>query len=520
MFRKTMPVFLGLLVAAAGCSLLGGGGLKAGATAEGDLDTGVEISELIPDAQEVLLPAGIAVEDDWPALEFQLASTDEGLSLYIEEDDIDPVIVVLGSEGEVLAAGDDWDEELDAFVSLDEVPEGARAIVFDATGDNGEFLLEIGEADDYQWILEPGDDMKSFILSHKENDRWEDLVSDVSEMYREDWETATVIPMHLDGEAWVRVVVESDYDLVMGILRVDGDDLEYIDYDDDTNGMNPSFAGALEGGDYVCLVNTYGGSEDAEFTIEVTEVDPEDMMADIVQADEMDIWYSGEFREGSMVMSYWPEAGDYWGVYPEEQVVVFEFEIHEDGEYIFDASCYEDVKMAIIDQDMNMIDYNDDGPEGLDPQLVLDLAPGQYSALVTPYSEMTTEWVDFRYYTAMPVVRERGYVPFEIDEYTEGNIYLELVFEPGQTYEIFAESDTDLTLTVVDTAGESWYSDDDGGNFNPYLEIEATMENAGAWQIDVESYAGSGIRDEVYFVARPLSGNTPADTTAPVKVDL
>ncbi len=49
MVGKTGICLLVLLLATAGCSLLGGGGLKPGDTAEGDLGAGVEIEELIPD---------------------------------------------------------------------------------------------------------------------------------------------------------------------------------------------------------------------------------------------------------------------------------------------------------------------------------------------------------------------------------------------------------------------------------------------------------------------------------------
>jgi len=518
MLGKISPVIFGLLLAAAGCSLLGGGGLKPEDIAEGDLGTGVEIGELIPDAEEVLLACGIAVEDDWPALEFALAAGDQGLSLFIAADDIDPVIVITDAEGKVIAVGDDWDEELDAFVSIDRVPDGARAIVFDVTGDDGAFTIEAGEGDDFQWMLEPGEDYDSFLLRDKDNSLWENLITDVYDIYREDWETCRVFPLQISGDKWVRISVASDMDLIMAILLVDGDDLEYVDYDDDTFDMNPSFSGELADGTYLVIVNSYAGGEDVEFNISVAELDPDEMTADIVQADEMGEWFTGEFREGSMVLSYWPEAGSYWGLYPEEQVVIFEFSIEESGEYLFDASCYTDVKMAIIDQDMVMIDYNDDGPEGLDPQLILQLSPGRYSALVTPYTEQTTETVDFMFTLTAPVERERGYVPFEIDEYSGSNLYYTLVFDPGETYEIFAESSTDLTLTVVDASGETWFSDDDGGDFNPYLEIEATNANAGAWDIDVESYGGTGISDNVHFVARPV--RTPRNTSAPVEIDL
>ncbi len=518
MIRKLLPAVLVVLLAAAGCSLLGGTGLKPGDVLEGDLDNGMEIGEIIPDAEEVLLAAGIAVEDDWPAVEFPLAAGDDGISLFVEEDRFDPVIVVVDAEFNVLAAGDDWDEELDAFVSLDKVPDGAVAVVFDVSGDDGLFTIEADEASGYFRELEFDDEIESFILEDKSNDLWEELLQDVNDIYRENWETCTVMPLTISSDGWVRIHVESDQDCVMAILEVDRDDLEYIDYDDDTNGSNPAFAGELEAGSYVVVIDTYSGNVDAEFTIGVEEIDADDMMADIVPVYETDEWYTGEFNEGSMVLSYWPEAGDYWGIYPEEQVVVFEFQIDQDGEYVFNAMCYADTKMAIIDENSNMIEYNDDGPEGLDPQLTLQLSAGHYAALVTPYSEGSNETVDFMFTMAAPIERERGYLPWDQTGFSDSNIYLSLVFEPGETYEIFAESDTDLTLTVTDTEGEVWFSDDDGGDFNPYLEIEATMENAGAWNIDVESYGGSGIGDEVRVVARPAGAGHR--TAAPIDIDL
>lgn len=518
MIRKTVPLIIGLLLVAAGCSLFGGGGLKAGDSVQGDLDTGVEIDKLIPNAEEVLLVAGIAVEDNWPALEFPLASADEGVSLYIEENRSDPVIVIVDADGKVLAVGDDWDGELDAFVSLDEIPSGARAIVFDATGDDGEFVLEVSEARDYRWNLEAGDQMESFILKGKKGDIWEDLITDNYNIYREDWETCRVIPLRIDGDSWVRIAVESDMDCVMAVMMVDGDELEYVDFDDDTDGMNPGYLGEMSDGDYLCIVNTYNGSEDAEFTIAVTEMDPADISADIVSAYEMGEWYTGEFREGSMVLGYWPEAGDFWGIYPEEQVIVFEFQITEDGEYILDADCYEDTKMAVIDENMNMIDYNDDGSEGLNPRLTLQLAPGHYSALVTPYSSMTTETVDFMYSIAAPIERERGYAPMEFNEYRSSNVYLHLVVDPGETWEIYAESDMDLTLNVVDGAGEVYFSDDDGGNLNPRLEIESTADNAGAWMIDIKTWAGNGINGNVHFYARPVRSSRRTSDTMEIDI--
>ena len=70
------------------------------------------------------------------------------------------------------------------------------------------------------------------------------------------------------------------------------------------------------------------------------------------------------------------------------------------------------------------------------------------------------------------------------------------------------------------SAGEEYFSDDDGGDFNPLLEIECTSENAGAWEIDLESYSGGGVNGEVYFVVRTLQRSRASDSSAPVNLDL
>ncbi|MCK5786672.1 MAG: hypothetical protein KAH54_08960 [Candidatus Sabulitectum sp.] len=521
-FRKIIPLLIALLIGTAGCSLLGGGGLGTGDTADGDLDNGVELGELIPDAEETLLAAGFAVEDDWPAIEFSLAAED-GLSLFVEADDIDPVIVVVDAEGEVLVAGDDWDEELDAFVSLDEVPAGARAIVFDITGDDGTFLLEVDESDDYDWTLQTDEEYEAFILEDKGNEQLDDLLQGFNELYHDNWEACRVFPLEVRGEKWLRIAVDSDIDCVMTVLLVDGDDLEFVDYDDDTDNMNPVFSGMVESGSYLVVVDTYSGSEDAEFDIEVTELDPDDMSVEVVDAYEMDTWFGGEFREGALVMNYWPDAGDDDGIYPEELALVFEFEIEEEGEYIFDASCYDDTKMVIINDQSVMVDYNDDGPEGLDPQLTIQLSPGFYSAIVVPYSEGPLEYVDFRYFLNAPMVRETGSVPLDDTFQMQSNVYLSMMFESGNTYELFAESDVDLTLTVVDRAGEEYFSDDDGGNFNPYLLIECTRANSGEWLIDLESYSGDSVNEEVFFVVRvtpEIQESVSSESSAPTGLEL
>ncbi len=503
MFKKTVLIMVFSLLVVTGCSLLGGGGLKDGDIVEADLSQGINIEALLPNAETVLLVAGIAVEDDWPALEFELKAGD-GVSLFVEAEDIDPVMVVLDEQDNVLTIGDDWDEELDAFVSLNSVGDGVRVIVFDISGDDGTFLLEVGSPESYQWFLEVDEEYEFFILEDKENDQWSDLLEDVSDLYRDSWETCVVLPLEITGEKWVKIAVESDVDCIMAILLVDDDELQYIDFDDDTDGVNPVFSSTLVSGNYMVIVDSYSGSEDVEFYLTVEELDIDEMTVDIVIVNQIDEWFGGVFSEAAFVMSYWPEAGDYYGILPEERALVFEFDIEESGSYIFEVECSDDTKMAIVDSEGVMIDYNDDNPDGgLDPMLILQLSPGYYSAIVVPYGDNFESEVNFRYSIDAVFERELGTVPTEELFRMSSNLYTSMMFESGNTYEIFAESeDIDLTLTVVDREGIEYFSDDDGGDFNPYLVIECNRANSGLWEIDLEAYSGEVLNGEVYFVVR------------------
>ncbi len=81
--------------------------------------------------------------------------------------------------------------------------------------------MEAAEADDYWWTLEMDSEVESFILRDKENELMEEMLYDMSDMYRDDWETCRVIPFSAHGDKWVRIAVESEIDCVMAIAMVD-----------------------------------------------------------------------------------------------------------------------------------------------------------------------------------------------------------------------------------------------------------------------------------------------------------
>ena len=71
--------------------------------------------------------------------------------------------------------------------------------------------------------------------------------------------------------------------------------------------------------------------------------------------------------------------------------------------------------------------------------------------------------------------------------------YIVQVNNPGQFLRFFVNAPGDTTLVINDGAGHWWCSDDDGGNLNPLIEMNAPV--AGQYDIWVGSYqAGANIQ--------------------------
>ncbi|GAB4205954.1 MAG: hypothetical protein OHK0013_22210 [Sandaracinaceae bacterium] len=92
----------------------------------------------------------------------------------------------------------------------------------------------------------------------------------------------------------------------------------------------------------------------------------------------------------------------------------------------------------------------------------------------------------------------RGYTTTQPD-------YIVRVGRPGQLLRFWVNAPGDTTLIINDGAGNWWCSDDDGGNLNPLIEMQAPV--AGQYDIWVGSYqAGANIQSVLSVSELPGTG--------------
>ncbi|MFO7951107.1 MAG: hypothetical protein R6U36_12190 [Candidatus Fermentibacteraceae bacterium] len=509
MIRKLILLMAAALLAA-GC----GGGLSPDSEVEGEIGSdAAEIGDEWDDAEEELLAAGRPVEDDWPCMTWKL-SGDGAVLVEVESDDFDPVLAVYGEDGEVLALCDDWDGDLEeSLVALASVPGGATLMLFAADGDDGEFELECTVASD--------EDLEEFALAcdladgvlegyksdEKDDDLLEEVLEDVLEdhVYDKDFANASVHGFGLDADGPVKVTVESDdFDTYLVLLGVDGDDLRFIDYDDDGgNNTNSALMSELEAGDYLAVVLSYTDAESGDYLLEVETLEEELLEPDPVPAEEPGVSYSVEVTGQTPIAYAYTGGGEFYvpGLNPFSPVAAFEFTVEETGIYQLDGfSEMDDVVLSLWDAGTEapvLMEYDDDGSgTGTDSRMVVMLPAGEYVALVSSYSgglpdgELGFSWQPAQ--EEMRSLRPGRAVEAAFTYETTDVYYTFEVDGPGELVvtadAVTADIDPYIDLWSPEGAG---YSNDDGGeDFNSRLEVQVGPEDTGEWTLHVTTYGG------------------------------
>ena len=510
MRRKLILLMAAALLLAAGC----GGGLSPDSEVEGEIGSdAAEIGDEWDDAEEELLAAGRPVEDDWPCMTWKL-SGDGAVLVEVESDDFDPVLAVYGEDGEILALCDDWDGDLEeSAVAVESVPEGATLMLFGADGGDGEFELSCTVASD--------EDLEEFALAcdlsdgvlegykpdDKDDDLLEELLEDVLEdhVYDKDFSNASVHGFGLDADGPVRVTVESDdFDTYLVLLGVDGDDLYYIDYNDDSGtGTNSSLMSDLEAGGYLAVVLSYIEGESGDYLLEVETLDEELLEPEPVPAEEPGVNYSVEVTDQSPIAYAYTGGDDYYvpGLSGFTPVAAFEFSVEQTGIYQLDGfSETEDVVLSLWDESTDlpvMMEYNDDGSgTGTDSRMVVMLPAGDYMALVNVYSGGLPEGeLGFSWQPAEQETRSLrpGRAVEAVFTYETTDVYYTFEVDgPGELV-VTADAVTDDIDPYIDlwSPGRAEYSDDDGGDgVNSRLEVQVAPEDTGEWTLHVTTYGG------------------------------
>ncbi len=530
MIRKLTLLMAAALLLAAGC----GGGLSPDSEIEGEIGSdAAEIGDEWDDAEEELLALGRPVEDDWPCMTWRL-SGDGAVLVEVESDDFDPVLAVYGEDGEILALCDDWDGDLEeSLIALESVPEGATLMLFGAEGDDGEFELEctVASEDDLEEFALACDLSDGVLEGYKPDDKHDDLLEDLlddaleDQVYKE-FSNARAHGFSVDEPGAVRVALQSeDFDTYLVLLEVDGDDLYYIDYDDDSGpDMNSALMADLEEGRYLAVVLSYTEGDKGDYRLEVQTLDDDLIEPDPVSADEPGVNYRYMITVESPIVHAYVEDTEVSMVTQLSSfspVAAFEFTVDEAGIYQLDGFAEAtDVVLSVWEvtgETTIFVDQNDDGLDtGTDSRLMTMLQSGEYLALVSSYSGgAPDEELGFSWQPAEQEVGSLrlGRVAEAAFDHLQTDIYYSFeVEEPGQLV-----ITADAVTADIDPYIELWspremsYSDDDGGDeFNSRLEVQVAPGETGEWMLHVTTFGGREGRIRV--LARHTPGGTISET--------
>ena len=530
MKRLMLAALAALMVLAAGC----GGGLSPDAEVEGEIDSdSPEIGDELEDAEEVLLAAGRPVDEDWPCAVWQL-SADGAVLVEVESDDFDPVLAVYDEDGGLLALCDDWEGELEeTLVAMESVPEGATLMLFAADGDDGEFELACTVADE--------EDVEDFLLAtdlssgsvegykpdEKDDELLEEVLADVLEdQIDKDFANAAVYGFSVEEDGPVKLALSSDdFDPFLVLLEVDGDDLTFIDFDDDGgDGYNSAIMSEMEEGDYLAVVLSYSQGEGGDFLLEMTALGEEIMEADPLQASEQGVNYRQEVMGDSPVAyAYVGEVEAYVpGLEAFTPVAAFHFSVEEAGLYQLDGFAdMTDVVLSawVMAEDLPLlVDYNDDGSgTGTDSRLVVHLDQGEYLALVNSLSGgAADEDLGFSWQAAEQEIRpiRVGFPSEAVFSPQVSNLYYSFDLEEPGDLVVTADAMNEEIDPMIDLWSPSGatYSDDDGGeDFNSRLETFVGQSEVGSWTLRVTTYSGGEGRIRVRVEHAP-TGESLVDT--------
>ena len=471
----------------AGC----GGQIRAGAELEAELTRSSEaLAEVWADGADVMLEMGFPIDDDMYCDRYSIGGG-RPLSIEVLSRDFDPIALVIDSDGGLVAWNDDWDEEKDARVVLED-PSGLTLIVGSLDGERGEYEICCEEAsdrdvDDFSetlGLLETGY-IRSWVVDDKENENLEDMVLDQVEYYvwlegGNIWSTG----FGLERESLITVVASSDdFSPVMVLLERDGDDTEYIAHNDYYEEGGARIDWVLEPGDYMLVITSYGGTEDGEFELSMDVVDDlEELRADYITVDRSNESYEAFVEAGRNLLStVWPEVstGEYYDVYAtgSEPCAVFQVEIDETGLYDFTASG-ENVDVSLIlleleDEETQYIAYSSYGTDGkFNTRLSRVLTPGTYLAVAFPYYGGQDFTIGFSY-SASDAGVERltlGDTAWPYINWEQTQYVYSIVARPGTGYEITAVSDMVDPVIELYIGEDEYLTDDDGyGGYNSCL---------------------------------------------------
>ncbi|MFO8182587.1 MAG: hypothetical protein R6U39_00300 [Candidatus Aegiribacteria sp.] len=477
---------------------------------------GNEIRGSLPEKTHTLAEAWPQAGDALPALgrpmqldvytEVHDISGSGIMVIDVRSHDFDPVAAVVDGSGSLTAFSDNWKDSPNARIVLEGAPSGGRLLVFSPDDSRGLYDVVIREGTENDLAAFTGTmdlsagSITGWIRAGGYNPVLESVLRDALEdhIYIYNYSQAELYPFSLENDDLVSLSLTSDsFDPYLVLMSVEGGEYRFVDYNDDYGGSDSRIVRELEAGDYIVAAMPYSAGGEGRFSIELESLDMESMEAVGTPAVMADVEYTGEIAaDRNLAMAWWPAMMDDWEVPdfldPFTPVAAFTFAIDEPGVYRLDASGGMDVCLTLLREGpdrMTFVASNDDFM-GTDSRIVEPLMPGDYVALVSPYSGTLQGDVTFIRTNEDADVQRLGtgrsveeFAPYDMQ-----SLMYQLSVTQGGSYTVSVESDDlDPVMTLHLPDGEVLYDDDGGEGTNSQLDF--TAGQTGDCFLKVEKYS-------------------------------
>ena len=467
------------------------------------------LSDAWPMAGSALFAQGCPVQTDTYTAVHDISGSGI-IVINVRSHDFDPIAVVIDGDGNPVALSSSW-KGTSARIVLDGAPSGGKLLIFSPDDTRGlyDVLVEEGTPEDFETFIDAtdfsGGTITGWIDADSDNAYLNSILREALEndVYIYNYSQAELFPFTVESERLVSISLESDeFDPYLVLLAVEEGTYTFVDYNDDYSGSYSRIVRELDTGDYIALVMPYGAGSQGRFILTMEIIDAEALEKVEVTAPLPDVEYRAEISpDRNFAIAWWQDMADNWEVpgflTPFTPVGAFTFTVETTSVYELNASGYIDVCLTLLKSDaegnIQYIASNDDYPDlGSDSRIISPLLPGDYIALVSPYSgssedEVTFSWSeDEEGINTLSVGRSTEvFAPYE----TETIIY-RLNLLAGRSYSVSVGSDElDTVMTLILPDGENLYDDDGGDDTNSLLNFTVNENQAGDSFLIVGKYS-------------------------------
>ncbi len=464
-----------------------------------------------PEAGQVLFAEGCPVQlDTYTAV--HSVSGNGILTIDVRSHDFDPVAALIDSDGNLIAFNDNWKLSTNARLVVQNIPSGAKLLVFSPDDSRGlyDVLVKEGTENDLEVYQEASDFSDGTVTGWIDDNRFDSYLDRIlresfqDEVYVTNYPQARLYPFELDSSGLVSLFLESDdFDPFLVLMEAYDGTYSFIESNDDYSGSNSRIVRELEAGNYIALVMPYSTGNSGRFSLELEILGEEVLQIQEVQALEPATEYTSEIVENqNFAMGWWPEMRDNWEVpgflSPLSPVAGFVFTIENAMVYEVNASSNVDVCLTLLrrdeDSSTEFVSSNDDyGDLGSNSRIVQPLLPGEYIALVSQYSGSSGCEVSFSYReteetinTLRPGIAVSEYLSYDIE-----SLLFQVDLQEGYSYSISLESDElDPLITLILADGYRLTDDDGGDGTNSLLNFTVNSGQGGSCFLIAEKYSG------------------------------